>query len=597
MRKKKKLKVKGLKSQVKTDWDLSLMYKSAKELDRHMDKIEKIYLKFAKKYSGKDFTKSDTKLLNALKDYERLVDAVPHGPYRYLDLKKSLDSNDQGTESRLRKTEERFRKISNRVVFFELKLGNISKVHQKKLLKDARFEYFAYFLENVFEKARFQLSEPEEKILNLKSQPSYGMWVDGREKAQNKLSIEHKGADIPISEATQIIAGDMSIKERRDIWRKSITELKKTADFAESELNAVVVDKKITDELRGYKKPYSSTVLSYENTEEEVEKLVSEVTRSFGLSRKFYALKAQVLNLKDAQYTDRYAKVGKLNKRFTFTDSLNILMRSFEDTNIKYSSILGQMAKRGQIDAYPRQGKHGGAFCSGAEKLPTYVLLNHTDDFNSLMTFAHEMGHAIHYERSKQQELLYQQYTTSVAECASTFFENIAFWEVYGSLSNEEKITALATKIDGKIATIFRQIAFFNFELELHNEIRQRGSLSHAEIAQMMKKHLQSYCGKALQVTEDDGYSFLYIPHFRYKFYVYAYAYGELISSALYKRYQENPAYINEIDRFLSAGGSKSPYDIFKDIGIDTRDPNFWKEGLSEIDREISEFKRLVENN
>jgi oligoendopeptidase F len=583
------------KSKVKTGWNLSLVYKSEKELDRHMNKIEETYLKFAKKYADKNFTESDTKLLNALKDYEKLMDAVPHGPYRYLDLKKSLNSNDQETESKLRKVEERLRKSFNQIIFFELKLGDIPKVRQKKLLKNIGFGHFSYFLKNVFDEARFKLSESEEKILNLKSQPSYGMWVDGRTKAQNKLSINHKGRKVPISEATQIIAGDMPIKERRDIWRKTIARLKTTADFAESELNAVVVDKKINDELRNYEKPYSSTVLSYENTEEEVEKLVSEVTKAFRLSRKFYALKVQILRLKDAQYVDRLAKIGSLKKKFTYQDSLGILMEAFGETGRQYSSILEMMATRGQIDVHPKQGKRGGAFCSGAEKMPTYVLLNHTNDFNSLTTFAHEMGHAIHYEVSKWQPLLYQQFTTSVAECASTFFENIAFWKVYENLSDDEKITTLAAKIDDKIATIFRQVAFFNFELDLHNEIRQKGSLSQVEMAKMMQRHLQSYCGEALQVTEDDGYSFIYIPHLRYKFYVYAYAYGELISSALYKRYREDPSYIKEVGEFLSAGGSKSPYDIFKDIGIDTRDPNFWKEGLSEIGREISELKTLIE--
>lgn len=577
----------------KTKWDLSLMYKNESDINKHIKEIEKAYKRFAKKYSGKDFAKTNKSLLEALRDYESLLEGAVFKPVSYFDLKYSLDTGNQEVQAKLNQVEEKIRKMYNEIIFFELEIARIPKDRQKKILRNKKFSNFSYFLERVFREGKYNLSEPEEKILNLKSQPSRALWIQGVKKAQNKLEVNRKGKSVPISEAIESLSGEMPIVERRKLWRNVRTELKKVSDFSESEINALVIDRKINDELRGYRKPYSATILSYENTEKEVEALVSEVTKSFNLTAEFYALKAKALKLKDFEYIDRLAPLGKIKTEFDYRFSADLLADALGEVGSEYREIFEKMSVSGQIDAYPAKGKGGGAFCSAAQKQPTFLFLNHTNNFSSMTTLAHEVGHAIHYERSKGQPLLYQQFPISTAEVASTFFENVVFWKVFERLSEKEKVAALGEKIDGHIATIQRQIAFFNFETELHNTIRKRGVLSHTQIAQMLRGHLKSYCGENTKVSDDDGYSFIYVGHFRMMFYVYAYAYGELISSALYRRYQEDPSYIREIDKFLSAGGSKSPHDIFKDIGIDTKKPSFWKEGLSKLSDEIKKFKKL----
>jgi oligoendopeptidase F len=250
--------------------------------------------------------------------------------------------------------------------------------------------------------------------------------------------------------------------------------------------------------------------------------------------------------------------------------------------------------KNGQIDVYPKKGKKGGAYCSGSVGLPTYVLLNHASTLDSYKTFAHEMGHAIHTELSKTQPPLYQNYTISVAEVASTLFENFAFDEIFPRLSKKEQIIALHDRINDSISTVFRQIACFNFELDMHKQIRERGALSKEEIAQLHNKHMGAYLGPSFKLKELDGYFFVQWSHIRRHFYVYSYAYGELISKALYAKYKKDPSYIKEIEKFLSAGGSKSPEQIFKDIGIDTSKPQFFVDGLKQIEEDIKELEQLT---
>jgi oligoendopeptidase F len=248
----------------------------------------------------------------------------------------------------------------------------------------------------------------------------------------------------------------------------------------------------------------------------------------------------------------------------------------------------------GQMDVYPKRGKSGGAFCASGVGVPTMVLLNHIDTFESLKTLAHEMGHAIHAERAKQERPLYQGHPISTAETASTFFETAALNRIIATLPKEEQIIALHDKIQDNIATVFRQIACFRFEQALHDAIRKDGYVPKERIADLMNEYMGSYLGPVVTLEQADGYFFTHWSHIRRFFYVYSYAYGQLISSALHRHLEKDPAFIKKVDGFLSAGESRSPYDIFKACGLDTNKPAIFKEGLAAIEADVKELERLV---
>jgi oligoendopeptidase F len=144
------------------------------------------------------------------------------------------------------------------------------------------------------------------------------------------------------------------------------------------------------------------------------------------------------------------------------------------------------------------------------------------------------------------------------------------------------------------VSTIFRQVACFNFETELHAQVREKGQVSKQDMAALMAKHMRAYLGDAVEVTDDDGYIFVSWHHIRSFFYVYTYAYGQLISSALFENWQKDKNYAKKIEQFLKAGRSMSPEDIFKSIGIDTSKPAFFEAGLKSIERDIRRLEKLA---
>jgi len=585
------------KVKLKTEWDLKKFYTSPKDpqIEKDVRTAERAYTTFAKKYKNtKKYLSSDKALYIALKDQEKLAKQTSLGgkAIMYFMYLQELDSFNTKAEAMATKLSNRLTKAGNEVLFFDVALASIPHNVQKELLKSTLLKEYRYLLERTFLESKHVLSEKEEKILNLKSLPARSMWVNGREKAENKLVVTFKGKEVPIAEAFNMVQ-TLPTKDRRELFQKAIGALKSIADFAESEMNAVFTDKKINDELRGFKEPYSATILGYENDEKSIENLVNVVTKDFSTSKEFYTLKKKLLKLKDFNYADRSVSIGEIKKKFTFEESYEILREIFYGLGKEYGEILDRFAKEGQIDAFPKKGKSGGAYCSSDHATPTLVLLNHIPSFNSLMTFAHEMGHAIHSELSKKQGIRYEQYTTSVAETASTFFENVVFNAIFETLNDTEKVIALHDKIQSDVATIYRQIAFFNFELELHRKVRAEGSVSKEDIADLLNKHMKAYIGPSMKFTQDDGYFFVTVSHFRRPFYVYSYTYGQLISKALYEKYRENKVYERKIYQFLSAGGSMNPEDIFASIGLDTSSPKLFRDGLASIKKDVELLKRL----
>lgn len=579
---------------MKTKWNLALLYSSIDDpkIESDMRKMESAYEAFAKKYKGKEYLKDKNSLLLSLNDYEKL--ALLRSPLYYFYFLLDLDTANKKANALKNNYFQRFVKTSNKLIFYTLSLADFDEKKQREILADPKFSKYKYFFERIFISKKHKLSEPEEKIMNLKSQTSRNLWVDGGEKLLNGKEIHYKKNTYSVGEAVNRIR-ELPQKDRYALDDKILETLKDCSYFSEQELNAIVIDKKINDELRGFKEPYSSTVLNYENEEESVVNLVSQVTKAFPISHRFYALKRKVMKLPKLRYCDKGVAVGNITKKIPFEEAVSIITKSFASVDSDFADIFQNYLKNGQIDVYPKKGKTGGAYCSSDVSRPTFVLSNYTEGFDSVMTLAHEMGHSIHAEYSQRhQPPMYADHTISVAEVASTLFENFAFEEMLGRLNNKEKALALFNRVYDDIGTIFRQIACFNFELEMHKTIREKGNLSKEELAKMMNKHMLAYLGPNFKLREEDGYFFVYWSHIRNFFYVYSYAYGQLISKVLYKKYKEDPSFIKNIKAFLSSGESMSPEDIFKKCGLDTRDPKFFEEGLKSIEEDIKNLEKLL---
>ncbi|MCL4415499.1 MAG: M3 family metallopeptidase, partial [Actinobacteria bacterium] len=228
--------------------------------------------------------------------------------------------------------------------------------------------------------------------------------------------------------------------------------------------------------------------------------------------------------------------------------------------DFEFADIYTGFNQNRQIDIYPKKGKRGGAFCSyWLISQPTYILLNYTDKLRDVTTLAHESGHGINNELiKKKQNALNFGTPTSTAEVASTFMEDFVLQEILKTADDETKFSIIMAKLNDDVSTVFRQIACYQFEQELHNKFREKGYLSHKEIGKIFKKNMEAYMGKWVEQSEGSENWWVYWSHIRTYFYVYSYSSGLLISKSLQNSVKQDPKFITKVKEFLSAGLSES---------------------------------------
>lgn len=589
----------------KTKWNLKPLFESDDDpkMEEKRKEIEKESYKFINKWKNSDdYLKDPAVLRIALDEYEHWKKhyETDGAEGYYFSLRSSQEESNPKIKAKVNKISDFSDKIANDIQFFKIRVSKIPSDSQEKFLSNEGLKPYKHFLERLFAKAKYLLSESEEKILNLKAAVSYSNWVkmtSGFLSKEEREILTEKGK--PEKKSFSELQGMMNSQNKRvrDSSAKAFNEiLLKHKGAAEAEINSVLADKKTNDELRGAARPDLLRHLRDGMESEAVDALLGSVSSRFDISKRYYRLKAKLMGVKKLKYHERNVPYGEINKRYDFNEAVGIISGSFGKIDAEFSEIFDKFIQNGQIDAFPGKGKRQGAFCShNLLTQPTYVLLNYNEKLDDVKTLAHEMGHAINNEfmREKQNALNFGT-STATAEVASTFMENFALEEAVSGVSDDLRLNVMMSELNDTVSTIFRQIACYKFEQELHAEFRNKGYLPEKEIGKMFKKWMTSYLGNAVEISTGSENWWIAWSHIRMFFYVYSYAGGLLISKTLQKSFKEDKSFIKEIKEFLSAGMSDSPKNIFLKLGIDISKKEFWDNGLNEVENLLNETETLA---
>ncbi|HOV29721.1 MAG TPA: M3 family oligoendopeptidase [Candidatus Dojkabacteria bacterium] len=578
-------------------WDLTKLYKdiSDTEIQKDIEISIKENKKFATKWKkNKNYLKDPNVLFNAITEYEQLQQKYGQctKPSYYLSLLNSLNQTDTEVKAKLNNIYEISTKLENEVQFFELSISKIPQSRQKLFLNSPILKNYKHYLETLFLASKYLLSDKEEKVFNITSKTSYSNWADMLSELLDKQKLIVKDDEFTTKTISYNEIGkylNSPKKEIRDYASKQFNRInKKYFEIAEFEINSILGYKKISDEYRKIPRPDLSRYIADDIDVDIVDTLASVVTEHFDISKRYYTYKAKTLGQKSIKYYERNVPLGPINLEYTYEESMNLVKNSFEKIDPLFSSIVDSFDKNSQYDVMPKSGKTGGAFCiSVGKNYPIYILLNHTNRLNDVLTIAHESGHGIHSKLSSVQSELNNGYPTSLAEVASTFFENFTLEQILMNANEKDKIAILNQKVMNDISSIFRQIAFLNFEKELHSQFRSKGYLNKEYISDLYIKHMKSYMGDSVEADDSMKYGWIYVGHFRKFFYVYSYACGLLISKALNSLIKEDKKNVELLKQFLSSGSTKSPKEIFANMGIDITNREFWMKGIREIEQDL----------
>ncbi len=586
-------------------WDLARLFRADDDprIEEVIRNVERESYRFIRKWRPRrDYLSDPAVLRDALKEYElwkRRFGTDGDAGY-YFWLRTEQDQNDPDLKARFNKIEEFGRKIENDIQFFYLRLAKISRKKRNNFLRYKGLLDYRHFLEKIWAESKYLLSEPEEKILNLKMSTSYSNWIKMTfgllAKEERRVRLEEGAWGVrPFSEITGLI--NSNDRKTRDSAARAFNDiLAGNIEVAEAEINSVLSHKKTEDELRAFPRPDLSRHVADDIDSHVVDSLIASVSKRFDIPSRFYGLKARLMGVKKLRYHERNIVYGNIRTKYSFAASCNLVRKVLYRLDREFAGIFDGFIRDRQIDVFPKKGKAGGAFCAHhLISQPTYILLNHTGELTDVLTLAHEVGHGINNELIRRsQNALNFGTPTSTAEVASTFLEDFVLQEILKKSRGELKLAIMMKKLDDDVSTIFRQVACYRFEAALHELFRKRGYLSKEEIGKLFSEHMAAYMGDCVEQTKGSENWWVYWNHIRYFFYVYSYASGLLISKSLQNSVKKTPAYMSKVKDFLSAGLSDSPKNIFLGLGIEIENGDFWESGLGEVERLLEETISLA---
>ena len=590
-----------------TAWDLAPLVDGEGEegVERRLGDALKRSQAFAERYAGKLEELDSGGLRDAMNELAAIHELVARAGY-YAALRFSTDTADPANGALLQKVQEQETAIQTTLLFFELQWAALSDARVDQLLAGDGLEFCAHYLRNVRRYREHLLSEPEEKILTEKALTGASAWTRLFEELASAIEValpETNGSrDAGETVALDVALSRLSLPDP-DVRRTTAEAV--TAALAPGLrtraylFNTLLADKATDDRLRRYPHWLAARNLANEASDESVQALIEAVRGRYEIPRRWYRLKAQLLGVERIADYDRMASVTQDEVSFPFAQAREIVL----DCYSSFSPELGSLAKRffdeRHIDAPVRPAKRGGAFCAAAvPSVFPYVLLNYTARRRDVLTLAHELGHGVHFALAAPQGVFHQSTPLTLAETASVFGETI----VFGRLLEEDtapasRLALLAENLEDTIATVFRQVAMNRFEDLVHTNRREQGELSVDRLGELWAESQSEMFGDSVELT--DGYRtwWSYIPHFiGSPGYVYAYAYGQLLALSVYERYQQaGPELVPSYLQMLAAGGSKSPEELGRIVGVDLADPGFWTAGLDLVERQLQEAEAAAQ--
>jgi len=584
-------------------WNLSAYYSGADDprtladLDQSVKEAEA----FAARWKGKVEHIASNDLAAALAE----LDSLTHRLWRvaiYSSLIHAADSR-PAAHGRLKSlVQERASQVERLTLFFDLEINKVSDDRLPELLAHPGVAPLAHFVRRKRTLKPHLLSEAEEQVLTQASLTGRQAWVRMFHEIVDYTRFAVEGETEPLSFSAVAARLQNANREVRRRAADAITAGLKPHERTLTYLfNIILLDRKVEDELRHFAGPAHARHLSNETDQASVDAMLEACERYHDTVERYYKLKGRLLGIEKLEDYDRYAPMDPVERTYPYDEARAMVMEAFEAFSPRFAGAARRFFENQWIDVPPREGKQNGAFCSGG--MPgsaehSVVLLNYTGKAGDVKTLAHELGHGVHFELSRERvPLLVLEPTLCLAETASVFAERIVFDRlVRQTPDRKQKLALLCTEIEASFATVFRQVGFTRFEMLAHTARRSEGELSFERLAELWMQSSQPMFGSALNLRPDYRYWWIYIPHFVHTpFYCYAYAFGKLLTLALYELYQERgEPFVGQLMDLLSRGGSASPEELLQPLGVDTRDPAFWSRGLDSLDAMVREAEELA---
>ncbi len=578
-------------------WDLSDLYASPDDprIDADLGRAEEAARDFESRHKGHLAGLDAGALATALADYERIEETLGRLG-SYAGLLFATDSTDPVRGRFYQGINERSTAIGTHLLFFTLELNDLDDAHLEALLAEDALARWRPFLRDLRVFRPHQLSPEIERVLHEKD-------VTGRAAWSRLFDETIAGLRVPVgNEQLTVSAALNRLSDPSRPARQAAAAAIGAVFTANSRLfslitNTLAKDKEIVDGWRHYPRPGSARNRSNMVEDEVVDALAAAVTADYPrISHRYYRLKAGWLGLPRLQHWDRNAPLPDDDDRtIPWSEATGRVLAAYRSFDPEIGAIGSRFFEHPWIDASPTPGKSGGAFAHPTvPSAHPYILMNYHGRTRDVMTLAHELGHGVHQILAARQGYLMSSTPLTLAETASVFGETLTFRATLDAETDPaRRRIMLAGKVEDMLNTVVRQIAFYQFEIRVHDE-RASGELLPDRLGEIWLDVQRASLGPAFEFTPDYAVYWSYVPHFVHSpFYVYAYAFGDCLVNALYATFKDgHPGFQAKYLDMLRAGGTRRHKELLAPFGLDATDPGFWRRGLDVISGFIDELEQ-----
>jgi pepF/M3 family oligoendopeptidase len=448
--------------------------------------------------------------------------------------------------------------------------------------------------------AEHLMSPPEEDLAAELAPSGGGSWqkLHGDITSQIMVPIEVDGQikEVPMT-VIRNLAYDPSREERGRAYEAEIEAWKRVAVPLAAALNSLKGEVNVLAHHRGWEWPLDAALFGNNIDRDTLEAMMMAAHESFPDFRRYLWVKARALGLERLAWYDLFAPVGRTRTEWDYSRGTQFLLEQFGTYSDRLRDFAARAVGESWIDAEPRPGKVGGAFCMAVRPGESRILSNYIASYDGVSTLAHELGHGYHNLNLAHRTVLQRQTPMTLAETASIFCETIIEHAALGQADREEQIAILESSLQGRCQVVVDITSRFLFERGVF-ERRLTRELSIDELCELMLDCQRQTYGDGLDSDLLHPYMWAVKGHYysaQRVFYNYPYMFGLLFGLGLYAQYEKEPeVFKTGYDRLLSSTAMADAATLASEYGIELRTPEFWRASLDIIRRDVDRFDALV---
>ncbi len=577
------------------EWSLDIFYKGVDDpaFTKDIETLEKTIADYKSAVASLSY--DDTaKTLRRIIDLKEKTSLLTRRLMGYMSLRRSTDSADTEVSVPQTRLGMLLSSTAKENVMFEKYVGGIEDIDAVISRDEVLAEYSFYFNE-IKESVSHNMSDEAEDVFARMNMSGGRAWGELTGHLTSILEVEYDGG-ITTLPAIRGLAESDDPAVRKKAYEAELASYAKVKDALAFSLNSIKAQVNTEAELRGYADPLSITLAQSRMKKETLDAMLEAMREYMPKFREYLKHKAKLLGHKNGlPWYDIFAPMGKAGgKTFTVEEAHTYLVEHFDSFAPDLAQMVDRAFKENWIDFYSRPGKRGGAFCSNIPSLKqSRILTNFSGSFGSVVTLAHELGHAYHGMMIEDHRPLNTGYTMPVAETASNFNELIIVNDAIAKAEGEEKISLIESQIQDCTQIIVDIYSRFLFEDEV---IRRRKNtfMFSKDLEEIMINAQKEAFGDALD--PDFMHPFMWCCKSHYysaglSYYNFPYAFGGLFSRGLYAKYlEEGESFLPKYRALLKATTVENVEDVAHIAGIDLTDPEFWRRSLDVIAQKIDEF-------